>query len=294
MIVQLLAGAALGLGVWSFFAMLYPPALRLSDALELLGNNEAAPQPTTVLVADENSRLERFGAWVYRRLPVPLSQSNMALLGLQGRSIGDFFLLKTVFALAGFLLPAMVVGVIGGFSSALGVSLFAGLVGGIAGWFLPTLQLRQQFTQTTQTAAEVVHTYIDLVFLERLANRSAVQALSAAAEISPAPLLVRVQACLTRARLEQRSPWPDLERLSEALGVPQLSDVADIMRLDEQGAAIADTLAQRAKELRTQHLNGAKEQAHAVSERMTLWMSVPVLIFAFAFITPPLLRMAMQ
>ena len=37
MIVQLLAGAALGLGVWSFFAMLYPPALRLSDALELLG-----------------------------------------------------------------------------------------------------------------------------------------------------------------------------------------------------------------------------------------------------------------
>lgn len=284
-----IAGILLSLGAWLLLATLRPPILRLSDALEILSGSGGAARSSAVLIEDEDSSLERFGAWVYRRLPVPLSQRTMALLSLQGRSIGDFYLAKTVFAVAGFLIPALFISVL---TNALPVALVAGLVLGVVGWLLPSLQLKQAQERTTQTAAEVVHTYIDLVFLERMANRSAVQALFAAAEISPVPLLIRVQACLTRARLEQRSPWPDLTKLAEMLQVPQLADVADIMRLDEQGAAIADTLAQRAKELRVQYLNVAKEQAHAVSERMTLWMSVPVLIFAFAFITPPLLRMA--
>ncbi|MGI5951285.1 MAG: hypothetical protein ACOX61_05495, partial [Brooklawnia sp.] len=74
--------------------------------------------------------------------------------------------------------------------------------------------------------------------------------------------------------------------------LPSIADLADVMRLDDQGAALAGVLAARVKELRDAHLNAERVRAHQASERMTLWMSIPVLIFALIFLIPPLLRIA--
>lgn len=288
-----LAGALLGLGLWTTLWGTRVPVARLGDALNLLDPSKPEdPRDQVVLVANEHSRLERMGAWVFRRSRLPLSVKTAARLSLQGRSVGDFFIAKTLFALAGLLLPVLFTTLLAGLVAAVQVPLLLGVGLGLAGWFLPDFQLRSSHETSRADAAQMIHTFIDLVMLERLANRSSSQALSSAAELSVAPVLQRVRAALTRARLEQRPPWEDLNALAEELELPQLADVADVMRLDDQGASLADTLAGRVKELRDAQLARDLQAAHQVSERMTIWMSIPVLIFALAFITPPMLRMA--
>ena len=121
---------------------------------------------------------------------------------------------------------------------------------------------------------------------------SATQAMAAAARLSDVPVFVHIRGALERARLEQRPPWTDLHRLSRELELPSIADMADVMRLDDQGAALAGVLTARVKELRDAHLTRERVRAHQASEAMTLWMSIPVVVFALAFLIPPLLTMS--
>jgi type II secretion system F domain protein len=70
--------------------------------------------------------------------------------------------------------------------------------------------------------------------------------------------------------------------------VPELGDFADIMRLEEQGAALAETLQARVRELREGHLAKQRSRAQADTEALTIWMTLPALILGLAFIIPPL------
>ena len=117
------------------------------------------------------------------------------------------------------------------------------------------------------------------------------QAMMSAASLSDIPLYGRLRGSLERARLEQRPPWQELNRLSQELELPQIADMADVMRLDEQGAALADALRARVRELRDAHLMSEKIAAQQVSERMTLWMVVPSMVFGLVFLTPPILKL---
>jgi len=76
--------------------------------------------------------------------------------------------------------------------------------------------------------------------------------------------------------------------------VPELSDFADVMQLEEQGAGLAEVLQARVKELRDAHLTMVKIEAGAASERMTLWMTIPAMLLGLAFLTPALLRITMM
>lgn len=134
-------------------------------------------------------------------------------------------------------------------------------------------------------------TFFDLVSLERMANLSATQALESAAAASDSPLFVSIRGALLRARLEQRPPYAELRRLADRLQLPQLADIADVMQLDETGAAVTTTLRARVRELRDAHLTEAQVAAHAVSERMTIFMAIPAMVFGLIFLTPPLLRL---
>ncbi len=292
LLVVLVSGALIGAGIWTMYAGTRAPVIRLADALASLSDEPSqGTKLANPLVLDQNSRLERFGAWLYTRSRVPLRPQTAARLSLQGRSIGDFYVAKALFAFAGLIFPVLFVWLLLGSLSALRLPLLIGLVGSVAGWFVPDLQLRNQHETTKSDAAGLIHVYIDLVILERLANRSAVQALTSAAGLSSAPVMQRIREALTRARLQQRPPWRDFEELASELELPQLADLTDVMRLDEQGASLVDSLANRVKELRDAQLAHDKQVAHEVSERMTVWMSLPVLVFALAFITPPLLQM---
>lgn len=261
--------------------------VRLSDALAALDRHPQLPQRE-----DSPAGLEGVGQRLHRRLRLPLSQEQQRLLNFQGRSVGDFFTEKLVWTFAGLLLPTVwaLTQLVFGRSPGLlpfGVALLCAVVG----YFVADLRLRSGAERHRSSAIDGVHSFFDLVVLERLANSSAAQATANAAAVSGAPLFRRISAGLERARMEQVQPWDELRRISAEWNVAELSDFADIMQLEEQGAGLADVLQARVRELRDAHLSRQKAEAQEASEAMSLWMTIPALLLGVALLTPALLTL---
>lgn len=266
-----------------------PP--RLDDALASLAGQQSAETVERVEVTDEEL-LPRLGAWAFTRLRLPLSARSRQLLALRGRSIGDFVAEKLLLVLLGLATPLLATAALQGMGQLVRpVPLVASIACAVVGWVWPDVALRRSDEGVRADAGEALYTYFDLVTLERLANASASQAMLQAASLSDSVLFTRLRTALERSRLEQRPPWQELHRLSQELSLPQIADIADVMRLDEQGAALTPALRARVAELRDAHLGREKLAAQQVSERMTVWMVIPSMIFGLAFLTPPILTL---
>ena len=265
----------------------------LGEALASLDATSTAGAGRPVAEPPEDEDLAgRIGSIAFSRLRLPLADAHRRTLALQGRSIGDFFAEKLLLATLGLVTPLVLVAVLQGLGSLVApLPLVLSLALATIGWFWPGIALHRGRQKDRSDAGEALFTFFDLVVLERLANASAAQAMMSAAQLSDAPLFVRLRTCLERARLEQRPPCQELQRLSAELDLPQIADMADVMRLDEQGAALADALRARVRELRDAHLMAEKLEAQKVSERMTLWMVVPSMVFGLVFLTPPVLKL---
>ena len=82
------------------------------------------------------------------------------------------------------------------------------------------------------------------------------QAMEAAAEVGDSWVFTRLSEELTRSRWSGLPPWDALHTLAEELGLPELDDFADIMRLSgEEGASVYATLRARSAAMRTAMLN---------------------------------------
>ena len=263
---------------------------RLADALAELDGHPAGGVTAPTASATRGS--ERAGLWLYQHSPIPLHSSQLRLLELRNKSVAEFFADKLVLALLGLCVPTILGAV---FTIAVGIPVTVpavlALVGMLAGWFAPDVQLQRAGERSRSDAQEALFSYFDLVTLERLANRSATQSLQSAAMASDHPLFLAIRGALLRARREQQAPYAELRRLADRLRLPQLADIADVMQLDEQGAAVAGTLRARVRELRDAHLTEARIAAHAVSERMTVFMAIPAMVFGLIFLVPPLIRL---
>jgi hypothetical protein len=102
----------------------------------------------------------------------------------------------------------------------------------------------------------------------------------------------RIKQELLRARFSGIQPWEALRHLSNEIGVKELADVADIMRLSgEEGAAVYESLRARGKALRVQLLNEEHTIANRLSERMTYPQALLGVVFMAMLVTPPLLRL---
>lgn len=288
-------GVLLGAAVMCVAAGLVPRTVRLEDVFGVLDGDAASPAVATPSGdpggdTSWDARLGRFG---YTRLHVPVAEATRRRLELRGRTISDFVAEKLILALAGLVVPQLyqAVGLLlgAGFSP---LPLGIGLVLMLAGFFWPDLALRQHQDDARDDARQALLSFFDLVTLERLANQSAIASLHAAATMSDNLVFRRVRAALDRARLEQRAPWNDLERLADELDLPEIRDLSDVLRLDEQGASLAGALRSRVRELRGAHLMREKVRAQAVSESMTIWMVIPSFVIGVVLITPPLLRMS--
>ena len=265
------------------------PGLRAAlDRVGGVGAGDALPEQ----VAPTGSPSERWGALLQRHVPVPLSAGQRRALRLQDKSVAEFYADKTVMAAVGLVLPALV-------GSALGLALqghvgtvpaLAGVLGGVLGFFVPDLLLLRSGAGARASALEALLVYVDLVTLERLANASAPQALLRAASLSQVGLFLQIRSALERASLEQQSPYAELRRLAESLDLPELADVADVMQLDETGAALSGTLRARVRELRDAHLTAEQVKASADAEGMTIYMTLPAMAFGLILLTAALLQ----
>ncbi len=284
-VVAALVGCLAAAGIWTLLLLRVQLQPRLGDAFDLLDGRRPEPVATEPGVS-------RLGAWVRARSGLVVGDDTRRRLRMVGTSTDRHIAHKTLGALGGALIPALLAGglswLVGAFSPL--PALFV-LAGGALGFIWPDLRLRQRDQAVTADAAEALLTYVDLVTLERLANRSGTQALHSAAAVSDVTVFRAIAEVLERARLEQRAPYLALQRLGVELELPALVDIADVMRLDEAGAALSGALRARVRELRDAHLTAMKVRATEISERMGVLMVVPTLLFGLLFLVPPLLRL---
>lgn len=270
-----------------------PP--RLADALaQVAGRADAGAGPDSWadVLGPDKDLTSRFGAWAFTRLRLPLRERTRRVLGLRGRSIGDFFAEKLILTGLGLATPLLGTALLQGMGRLVApVPLAASIACAVLGWFWPDIALRRSDESVHADAGEALLTWFDLVTLERLANASAAQAMMSAASLSDTPLFSRIRTALDRARLEQRAPWHELQRLATEMDLPEISDMADVMRMEEQGAALSQNLRARVRELRDAHLLAEKLAAQQISERMTLWMVIPTMVFGLVFLVPPILKL---
>lgn len=280
-------GMVAGLGAVVMVRGFTTPPVRLGDALALLDSRQPTASASAPAVG-----VEALGERVHRRLRLPLTARQQQLLLMQGRSVGDFFVEKLVWTAAGLLLPVVWAASQMAFGGSPGPAPLAiGLVAAVVGYFVADLRLRGGAEQERRAATDGIHTFFDLVVLERLANSSAAQAAASAAGVSDSPLFRRISSGLERARMEQSQPWSELREVAREWNVPELADFADVMQLEEQGAGLADVLQARARELRDAHLGAQRTAAQEASEAMSLWMTIPALILGLALLVPPLLKL---
>jgi hypothetical protein len=266
-----LAGAAVGTGAALTLAGALPTTPDLKSMLARLDAGPTAVDTT----AD--------GPVVFRRIAQRLGLdrygSDLALVGeapaqLAARKIGYatlglFFPIVLAFAttLLGATPPVLL--------PAMASLVFAGVL-----FAIPDVDLRRRATAVRAEMRRAVCVYLELVALERVADAGASESLERAAAIGDGRAFALIRDALLRARVFGVPPWRELERLADELKVPELGDVADIMRLSgEDGAAVYATLRARATSLRTALLNADAARSNAASEHMV----VPVALLGLTF-----------
>jgi len=286
----LIPGILAGLGLTLAAAQLLPRQPRLASAITRLGTT------TRVTAVRQSDIKSRVGSWVHSRLPdLPGFTLPIKDLALVGTPVNTFLYEKTKLAAIGLIAPA----VIGLLAQTIGVAPFyiPALAGvGVAAllWFGPDRDLKIASARAREEFSRAVAVYLELVAAERKRGAPASHALETAAAVGKSWVFVRIRQELTRARYSGVPPWDALNSFSDEISVPELADVAKIIRLSgENGAAVYETLRQRGRSLRVQLLNAEQIRANEVSERMTsLPLAALALVFCGIILTPLLLTLA--
>lgn len=292
--IMMASGALIGLGIVLLIARLLPAHPDAADALDRL----AAKPATTRTATSPSTRTERLGTWAIRALPpsvwVRTPRRELALLRIPlARLYGE----KILFALLGLVIAPL----FSVFLSAIGLGLSYAIpvVGSLAlavvMFFVPNYNAIDDAKVARLEFSRALGAYTELVALERNNGSGVRQAMEAAAEVGDSWVFTRLAEELTRSRWSGLPPWDALHALADELGLPELDDFADIMRLSgEEGASVYATLRARSSAMRTAMLNDEVTAANAVGERMSIPGSLLGVVFMGLLLTPSLLRMVMS
>jgi Type II secretion system (T2SS), protein F len=196
---------------------------------------------------------------------------------------------KALLGVIGLAFPPFLVGLLGvaGIALPWPVPTLASLALAALLFTIPSLTVRERAASAREDFARAVGAYIELVALERLAGSGTNQALENAAHVGQSWVFERIREELLRARLSGTTPWDSLAGLADELGVAELADLSDIMRLaGEEGAQVYEALRARGRSLRTAMLTREQARANAASERMVLPVALLALCFALMIATP--------
>jgi len=294
-----LFGATGGLGVTLIARELLPSDPQLASALDRLaptriGLDAPAVQEPAAGDGSTGALEHRVGIWAQRHLVdapfVRIPTKELLLLRIPvARHLGQ----KVLMALLALLFPAVfiVVTTAGGYALPIALPAVFALVLAAVLFVVPDLDVRRRAAAAREEFARATSAYLDLTALERAAGAGATQSLDQAATVGDSWVFVRLREQLIRARLSGTPPWDGLHDLATELSLPELSDLADIMRLSgEEGAAVADTLRARSRGLRAALLTKEQTRANEESERMVVPVALLGLIFLVILGAPAIVR----
>lgn len=292
LMIVMLAGGLIGFGLAMAVIWFTPAVPDLADALKRLSDS---PAQTPAGTAGAITGKERLGVWAMRTLPAGLwirtPTRELALLRIPlARFYGD----KLVFALLGFVIPILLAGFLGllGMPLPFPIPAIGCLALAAVMFFIPNYNALDDAKNARLEFTRALGAYVELVALERTNGAGVRQAMEAAAEVGDSWVFTRLSEELTRSRWSGLPPWDALHTLATELGLPDLDDFADIMRLSgEEGAATYSTLRARSAAMRTAMLNDELTEANAIGERMSIPGSLLGVIFMAILLAPALLRM---
>lgn len=289
----LLGGAMVGLGIALVLWRLAPSDPDLTDALDRLSPGYARRRQTTSTQAAADGR-ERVGLWAMRAFPAGIwgttPTRELAILQI---SVARFYGEKVIFAFLGLLMPVLITG----FFALIGLSLpfviptFGSLALAVVMFFLPNYNAHDDAKKARVEFSRALGAYIELVALERKSGSGSRKALEEAARVGDTWVFRRLSEELNRSSWNGQAPWDSLRQLSDELGIPELDDLADIMRLSgEEGAQVYTNLRARGAAMRSAMLSSEIAKANAIAERMYIPGSLVGVIFMALLIAPSLLR----
>ena len=288
----LFSGALIGLGVALLILRFAPAQPDLPAAMDNLAPERALARPDAIPVPANTQ--DRIGLWVMRTLPVAnwgrMPTKELAILRIP---VHRFYGEKTLYAVIGFLLPAAagaLVTVIG-----LHLPIFIPVAGSLliaaALSFLPDYNVRSDAAAARIEFSRALGAYVDLVALERNAGSGSRQAMEIAATVGDSWVFKRISEELARSRWSGIAPWDSLTSLSDELGLPELAEVSDIMRLSgEEGAAVYKTLRARSASMRAAMMNAELAKANATGERLSMPVASLSIVFLIILAVPAVLR----
>jgi Flp pilus assembly protein TadB len=287
------SGALVGLGVALLIWRLVPAEPDLRDALDRLSPNHSRRTPATASTAAADTT-ERLGLWGIKTLPAGMwARTPTRELAILRKPLSRFYGEKILYALLGLVIPPLLTVLFNTFDAGLPlfVPVFASIALAAVMFLLPDYNARDDARRARAEFSRALGAYIDLVALERHNGAGPRQAMEAAATIGDSWVFTRLSEELARTRWSGLTPWEALRSLADELGLPELDDLADIMRLSgEEGAQVYASLRARSAAMRTAMLNTEKARANEVAERMTIPMSLLGVIFLAILVTPALLR----
>ena len=290
----LVLGVVVGAGLAGALYALVPAQPDLGDVLARLSpasrRRDAVTAPSAVPDTEE-----RLGIWAERTLPTrllgPAPARDLAVLR---RSPAQFYGRKISYGLLGLVLPSLLTG----FFALLGIRL-PGVVPvggtvllGALMFMAPSRDIAEEAKRARAECARALSAYIELCALERNSGAGATLALASAAEIGDSWVFNRIREELARARYNGQPPWDALKVLSDTLDLPELADVAHIMRLaGDENSEVYRSLRARSTAVRSSLLSEELAEANVVEERMYVPASFLGLVFLALLMAPSLLRL---
>lgn len=291
----IMAGLVVGAGVALLAVRLVPAQPDLVRALDRLSPVTVRRPHAVVEDTSESTDLTvRTGEVAMRLLPstvwgtVPHRE-----LRLLRRPVTVFYGQKVLYALAGMVVVPLLVWIFSlSFAIPLAVPMLGSVLAGVAMWFVPNFDAMREAKEAREEFNRSLSAWIDLVALERNSGAGPRQAMENAAQVGDSWVFRRLREELGRSRWSGQAPWDALTDLSEELGLPELSDVADIMRLaGEEGSQVYGALRAQSAALRDAMLATETARANALSERVTIPGNFLVMIFMVILLGPAFYRL---
>jgi hypothetical protein len=288
----LLGGLMVTAGAVLLVSRLVPARPDLADALDRLSPDPSRPR--AVSEPEAVSSAERLGRWGIRMFPMAVwGHPPVQELALLRISTVRFYGEKLLFGMLGLLVVPLlsVLLTVLGWRLPVVLPVLATIGLAIGMFFLPHYNVHDDAKRARTEFARALGAYSDLVALERNAGSGPRQALEVAAAVGDSWVFRRLREELAFSTWSGEPPWQALRRLSQELGVTELGDLADIVRLSgDEGAQIYGQLRARSAAMRAAMLNDEVAYANSVGEKLSIPMSILGVIFLVILIAPALMR----
>ena len=272
------AGATIGVGVWLVWSGWAPARPPLAQTLTRLG------QPVPEVNAERDNVDARVGRWARRLRPVDQLVSTMrADLRLLRRSPDEQAALIVVYTLCGLLWAPVVAagGYLVGFELPLGIPLWLALGGAAVGLMSALRTVRTQAAERRRLFSHALGSFCDVTGICLASGRGIDASIQTAASAGNGWPFAELQATLRTGYVRGETPWQALARLADDCDLPDLAELAAAVSLaGDEGAAVRDTVASKAKSIRERLTADAERDAASITERM----GIPATLLLFGFV----------